>query len=519
MTATTAARGYSQYVQGGMNATVSADFESGWYAANAAAAFERPRLTFDLDVDVCVIGGGLAGLTVAREVARRGWSVAVLEARRVAWNASSRNSGFVLPGFGADVMRMVERVGVDRARELWKLSEAGVEYVRAAIRDTEMPGVDPVPGWLDVSKVDNGDELLAVATLLGQDFGAEIEGWPTERVRTLLKTNFYFHGIHYPTAFHIHALNYARGLANAALAAGATIFEETPALAIDPAGVRKRIATPSGRMRAAHVVLAGNVHLGPLVPRLAATVLPITGHVAVTAPLGERLADAITYRGAVSDARLANDHYRIVGGDRLMWAGSANLWPRGRRSAARAFKAAIERIYPQLAPIEIEHVWSGVMGFSMHRMPQVGEVAPGLWLASAFGAHGLNTTAMAGELIARAITEGDDRWRLFLPYELVWAGGTVGRAVRRVSTWTRWVNDDLAAHLARRREAEQQRQNAEASIAIPPPPPSEPEPQSPAAVPLAAEVEAVLHQAARRARGKKGDRRPAGSAQGRETAS
>src|SRR6202163_4929060 len=157
-----------------MNATVRPGFGASWFAARAAGAFERPRLTFDLDVDVCVIGGGLAGLTAAREVARRGWSVAVLEARRVAWNASGRNCGFVLPGFGADIRRMVERVGIDRARELWKLSEAGVEYVRATIRDTEIPGVAPVSGWLDVSKIDNGDELLAIATLLGQEFGAAI---------------------------------------------------------------------------------------------------------------------------------------------------------------------------------------------------------------------------------------------------------------------------------------------------------------------------------------------------------
>src|SRR6266513_2526432 len=105
-----------------MNATVTADFESGWYAADAAAAFERPRLTFDLDVDVCVIGGGLAGLTVARELARRGWSVAVLEARRIAWNASSRNSGFVLPGFAQRIDAIVRRVGLDDAKALWALS-------------------------------------------------------------------------------------------------------------------------------------------------------------------------------------------------------------------------------------------------------------------------------------------------------------------------------------------------------------------------------------------------------------
>ena len=435
-----------------MNATVRGDFGASWYAARAAA-FERPRLTFDLDVDVCVVGGGLAGLTAAREVARRGWSVAVLEARRVGWSASGRNCGFVIPGFGTDARHMVERVGLERARALWKLSEAGVEYIRAAIRDAAMPGVEPVDGWLDVSKVDNGDDLLATVTLLGQEFGADIEGWPTERVRAALKSETYFHAIHFPGAFHIDPLAYAHGLANAALAAGAAIFEETPALEIDPSGVRKRIATPSGRVRAAHVVLAGGAHLGELAPSLAETVLPVTGYVAITAPLGERLAEAVTFAGAVSDTRLADFHYRIVGGDRLMWAGSGGLLSRGPQAVTRRFKAAIAQTFPQLGPVEFEHAWSGVMGFAVHGMPQVGEVVPGLWLASAFGGHGLNTSAMAGDLIASAITERDDRWRLFLPYELVWAGGTLGRVVRHVGAWTLRQAEDWSASLARRREA------------------------------------------------------------------
>jgi glycine/D-amino acid oxidase-like deaminating enzyme len=487
-----------------MNATVRPDFGASWFAARAAGAFERPRLTFDLDVDVCVIGGGLAGLTAAREVARRGWSVAVLEARRVAWNASGRNCGFVLPGFGADIRRMVERVGIDRARELWKLSEAGVEYVRATIRDTEMPGVEPVSGWLDVSKIDNGDELLAIATLLGQEFGAAIEGWPTERVRAVLRSELYFHAIHYLNAFHIDPLNYAHGLARAALAAGAVIFEETPALAIDPAGVRKRIATPSGRVRAAHIVLAGNAHLGSLVPGLAHTVLPVTGYAAVTAPLGERLGAAIAYRGAVSDSRLADYHYRIVGGDRLMWAGGGGLLPRSPRAAASRFKAAIARTFPQLGAVEFEHAWSGIMGFSLHRMPQVGEVIPGLWLAGAFGAHGLNTTAMAGGLIASAITENDDRWRLFQPYELVWAGGRLGRVVRHVGTWSRGLEEDWAASLARRREAVR-RAEAEQAMPAAGPAPAEPAGTGPSIAesavagpksPLVPEVESLLRRAA-----------------------
>src|SRR5215469_4699486 len=130
-------------------------------------ASAHPPLTADLDVDVCVIGAGLAGLTVAREIARSGWKVAVLEAKRVAWNASGRNCGFVLPGFAQDIERMVERVGLEHAKELWALSEAGVDYVREAIRESEMPGVDPIDGWLNVSKVDNGDAFLAQVALLG----------------------------------------------------------------------------------------------------------------------------------------------------------------------------------------------------------------------------------------------------------------------------------------------------------------------------------------------------------------
>ncbi len=165
-----------------------------------------------------------------------------------------------------------------------------------------------------------------------------------------------------------------------------------------------------------------------------------------------------------------------------MWAGGAGIWPPGPHRAANRFKAAIARIFPQLGAIEFEHAWAGVTGFSVHRVPQVGEVVPGLWLASAFGAHGLNTTAMAGELIAGAITERDDRWRLFLPYELVWAGGMLGRAVQHVGAWSRRAGEDFTASLARRREAVR-RAEAQADGVRAEPPPSESRPAAAELVP------------------------------------
>src|ERR1700730_16305935 len=152
-------------------------YGSSWYAATMVPAPERARLTCYLDVDVCVIGGGRAGLTTAREVARRGWSVALLEAQRVAWNASGRNDGFVLPGFHERIDEIIARVGLDHAKSLWALSEAGVEYIRSAIVETTMPGVAPTAGWLAVSKTDQNDDLVGLARLLREHFGAGVESW------------------------------------------------------------------------------------------------------------------------------------------------------------------------------------------------------------------------------------------------------------------------------------------------------------------------------------------------------
>ena len=435
-----------------------------WYAATMVVAPRRPQLHVDLDVDVCVIGGGLAGLTTAREVARAGWSVVLIEAGRIAASASGRNTGFVLPGFGAAPDSIIARVGFAQAKDLWALSQSGLDYVRDAIRDDAMPGIDAQDGWLYVSKTDDGDEFMRLVGLLGE-FGAEIEGWPTEQVRAVLRSERYFHAIHYPRAIHIHPLNYALGLAAAAERDGAHIFEHTPALSIDPAGVRKRIVTPSARLRANHVVLCGNLQIASLLPRVASALIPVTTYVITTAPLGPRLTEAIDYRGAVSDSDLADNHYRIVGDDRLMWSGRATTWARKPRRYVRALTADIKQTYPQLGDITVDYVWSGTLGNSIHRMPQIGELGPGLWLASGFGGHGLNTTAMAGNLIARAIVDGDQTWRQFTPFELVWAGGILGRATAQLYYWMKRARNAAAERRARAAETAHHRAR-EAEIAM-----------------------------------------------------
>lgn len=410
-----------------------------WLAGTAP----RARLNYDLDVDVCVIGGGLAGLTAAREVARRGWSVVVLEAHRVAAGASGCNGGVVLPGFSLPLEAIVERIGAEAARGLWELSQHGIDYIRDTIAGdggiVEGRGFIAVRRWPDAAAT-----AARVALLAGM--GTAAEAWPVERVRDVLRTSHYFGGVFVPAAFAINPVAYAARLCGAALAAGARIFENTEVTAVDLDGVRKRITTPNARVRAGHVVLAGNVRLAGIVPSLAGTMIPVNAHVGVTRPLGERLAHAMTFPGTVMPSRQRGEQYRVVGGDRLMWSGTASVLPR------RAFERAIMTTFPQIGRVRFEKFATAPMGFAVHGMPQIGELSRGVWVAGAFGGHGLNTAAMAGSLIARAIVEGDDAWRRFLPFELVWAGGRTGRTVVHAAAAWRHGSEAVHAAVARQRE-------------------------------------------------------------------
>src|ERR1700681_1329071 len=463
---------------------------------DAAAMRERSRLTFDLDVDICVVGAGLAGLSVALEAARLGASVAVLEGRHVGWNASGHQLGTVMPGFGLPIGELIARIGFEDSRELWSLSKQGADYVRANATEALMPGIALSEGALEVSNVEAGEQLISRLQMLSEDFETDVEGWQVDRVRDQLKTDHYFHGVYYPKAFQIDGRKYVPGLAALARRAGARIFEDTPVVSIDSSGIRKRIVTPSARLRASHIVLAGNIHLGEPLRRLSETLLPVWRYAAVTARLGERLAEVVTFQGSVTDTD-GVDHFRIVDGDRLMWASPETTWAARPERFAPAIARRIRTIFPKLGRVEIAETWGGAIGQTVHGMPQIGQLRRGLWVASGFGRQGLNTSAIAGQLIARSILWGDERWRLFSPFELVWAGGSTGRVAGYViGMWGRG-SSAAAGALARYRErARAQERIREARLAEanrqagtrPPrrrPPPGRPRPERPASPPQA----------------------------------
>jgi gamma-glutamylputrescine oxidase len=412
-----------------------------YYEATSSPLPARSPLGHDIDTDICVIGGGFAGLWAARALQKRHKSVVLIERNRVAHAASGRNGGFISAGFNQGMSAIIARVGMDHARALYRISRLGVEVVREETK-LGFPGINVTPGYLKVAVDDDAKRMQRKAEWYARELDHEMEYWPLERVREALPTHRYYQALNEADAFSIHPLNLAIALAEEIERSGGKIYEDTPALDADIDGVRKIVTTPRGKIRAEHVVFCANDAPGAAFSSLARTVIPVATYLSVTRPLGERLSGAIRFSGCIQDERHSFNYYRAIG-DRLLWGAGISTNLKRPTHLENWFAERIAAVYPQLSGCGIESAWTGVMGFSVHRMPQIGMLRPGAWIASAFGGQGLNTTAMAGELIASAIAEKDDRWRLFIPFGLVWAGGWFGKTFVQMNWWSRKLHDRI----------------------------------------------------------------------------
>jgi gamma-glutamylputrescine oxidase len=416
-----------------------------YYARTANPAPARAPLEGDIEAEVCVVGGGLAGLSTALGLAERGRSVVLLEARRVAWGASGRNGGFVGPGFAADAEKIIKRVGLERARALRTLTDEAVALIGRRIA-TYRIDCNPVPGGvIRAWWTDDRDAAKKAGDWLVETFGVELEFWPRERLRETLVTQRYFDALFFPRRFHFHPLNYALGIADAIEAKGGRVFEDSTVTKLETDGVTKTVHTAAGRVRARAIVMACGGYIDGLQPRLAGAIRPVATWVMATEPLGERLQTAIRTEAAIIDSRFDFDYYRPLSDTRILWGGGITIRRSDPADLREIMLAKLLTVYPQLKGIKVETAWSGLMSYPRHSMPQIGELSPGLWYGMGFGGHGMGTTTLAGELIAAAIAEGDDRYRQFAPFGLDWTGGALGLvAVETIYRWYRfrdWLKD------------------------------------------------------------------------------
>jgi gamma-glutamylputrescine oxidase len=389
-----------------------------------------------IDTRVCIVGGGFAGLNTALGLCERGLrDVVAIEARDLGYGASGRNGGFVFAGFSRGEASLLRDLGPERARALHAGTVRAVGTIRRRARDYAIDCELVDDGVLWANWFRDPSVLRERQRLLRDSFGVEWEWRSRDEVRALLRSERYHEALYERDAFHFHPLKYAHGIAAAAHAQGARVHTGSPALDLRRDGAGWRVRTRDAEIRAEHVVLACGGYLAGLRREVDAGVLPIATYVMVTEPLGERLEDAIATKSAVYDTRFAFDYYRALPDTRLLWGGRISIRDRSPAQVQRLLYRDLLKVYPQLAGVGIDFAWSGLMSYARHEMPQIGRLDDGLWLAQAFGGHGVGPTTFAGEILAAAISENDSAWRRFADYGLVSALKPAGFLGAQLNYW------------------------------------------------------------------------------------
>ncbi|MFZ1467997.1 MAG: FAD-binding oxidoreductase [Paracoccaceae bacterium] len=419
-----------------MTTAPATDYVDVWYKPKTADAPMRTALVGPTEADVCIIGGGLAGLTAAHDLASAGRKVVLVEARRVGWGASGRNGGFVGSGYSAGYDRMAARVGKDAANALFAMSIEGIRIVADNIRDLNISAAAPCPGILGAVRYDAGRDLADHRDWLARTFDYHVDHLDRAALARHVTSPRYHQALHDQNAFHFDPLAYCLGLARAAEAKGVGIFETTPAETLEKTNSGWVVTTPIGSITARDVLVTTGGYTDRLVPELNRSFLPIATYVMTTKADPDLIATAIHTTSAIGDDRRAGDYYRLVdGGKRVLWGGKITTRTTEPRHLGKLLHRTMTDTYPQLADLPIDKVWTGLMSYGRHMMPQIGKLRSGLWYCTAFGGHGMNTTAIGGRVIAEGILGQTDRYRQFAPFGLDWVGGLIGMAAVQLTYW------------------------------------------------------------------------------------
>jgi gamma-glutamylputrescine oxidase len=386
-----------------------------YYAASAHPAPVRPALEGTVDCDVCVVGAGIAGLSTALHLAEKGFAVVLLEEHRVAWGASGRNGGQVIFGLALGQAKLERLVGAQQARALWDVSTEALTLVRELITRFAID-CDFERGWLLTAvKARHVGELHEEIADLRDRYGYEsVRYMPREELRGILASDRYLGALYDSNSGHLHPLNYTLGLAAGAESLGVRIFEGTRGLDFTPAGAQVRVRTRAGEVRARFLVLCGNVYLGETVRTLASKIMAVATYIVATEPLGEdRIRRLIAQNVATCDMNWVLDYFRRSADHRLLFGGRVNYSGLRSFDAPAATRARMMRVFPQLADARIEYAWGGDVDITLNRAPHFGRLAPNVYFLQGFSGHGLALTAMAGKLVAEAVSGTAGRFDVF----------------------------------------------------------------------------------------------------------
>ena len=385
-----------------------------YYAHSAVPMPDRPALGDAVEADVCVIGGGIAGCSTALHLAERGYRVVLLEAHRIGYGASGRSGGQAIAGYACGQEKLERQVGFENARRMWDISVEGLRLIRDRV---ERYAIDCDLHWgqlhVAIKERQRGD-LLEERRALEERYGyRQLRFMERADVESLLATKRYCAGLYDSGSGHLHPLNYTRGLAAGAEAAGVQIFENSAVTGLhiaDPAIV----STERGSVRARFVAVCSNAYGEPLVSALRARIMPVGTYIVATESLGEaRIEELMRQNVGVTDSNFVLDYFRRSADHRLLFGGRVSYSGVDAFDTARATRRRMLKVFPQLADARIEFAWGGYVDITMSRAPDFNRLAPNVYYLQGFSGHGIALTGIAGQLVAEAIAGHAERFDVF----------------------------------------------------------------------------------------------------------
>ena len=384
-----------------------------YYAATAPRTQGFEALAGTVDCDVAVVGGGLAGLTAALELAERGFSVVLLEAREVGWGASGRNGGQAIHGLACDQAEIENQLGLDDAKRVWAMSLEALDLLRERSHKHQID-CDWRDGYLGLAtSARKGAELASWADRMASVYNQEFTRIAPADVQRWIASPRYHSGIHDPRSGHLHPLKYALGIAQAAAASGVRIFENTAVTSMAP-GSTVQLQTAAGQVRAKQVLLAGNVYLQGVAPTLETRIMPVGTYIVCTQTLDSALADSLVpSRSAVCDTNFVLDYFRTTNDHRMLYGGRVSYSTVTPPNLAASMQSRMAGTFPQLANTQVEFAWGGFVDITMNRAPDFGRIGGNVYYLQGFSGHGLALTGLAGRLVAEAMGGDASRFDVF----------------------------------------------------------------------------------------------------------
>lgn len=419
-------------------------YPASYYAATASALPLQPALSGAVRADVAIIGGGYAGLSAALHLAQRGYRVHLCEAHRLGWGASGRNGGQLGTTPRREAAWLEATVGLADAKRIYAVALAANRLVRDLIASHGI-ACDLRDGIIYAhhrARFDKGieAEIERLATVFGHH---GLEWLPPAAMRAAVATTDYSGGVRDRLAAHLHPLNFALGLARAALGAGAVLHEHSQITRIDH-GAKITLHSAQGRLTADHLIVAVNGYHDGLVPQLACRVMPINNFIVATAPLGSLADRLIPGREAVADTRFVINYYRLSADGRMLFGGG--------ESSGKRFPPVRElviprllRVFPQLAGVPIDYAWGGTLAITANRNPAFLRLAPNALAIGGWSGHGIHMATMGGKIAAETIAGQAERFDLMarVPIPSFPGGQMLRTPLLRLALWWFGLRDWL----------------------------------------------------------------------------